>query len=111
MAFYPFAFTAVICGEYDHDLKRCKYTRETGMSFATDFSHAAKIVEEYFGTDLVAIKNLEFFEENNILFLPDAVIDEYRDSYDTYTPTYCDIKGNPIPNIEVRHNVSTCGND
>ena len=104
MAFYPFAFTAVICGEYDHDLKRCTYTRETGMSFATDFSHAAKIVEEYFGTDLVALKNLEFFEENSILFLPDAVIDEYRDAYDTYTPTYCDIKGNPI-NIEVNSNV------
>lgn len=47
-----------------------KFYLESGMSFA----EAAAILQEYYGSNLIAIKHLELFEETSVIILPRDVV-------------------------------------
>ena len=70
---YPFSYEAVFYNEDDDE-----YRLETGMSLAENYTQAAQKVEDYYGDTLMIIKNLELYEENDIITLPKSVIVEYR---------------------------------
>ncbi len=97
MSKYPFAFSAVIYFNYDNNTQKTKYVREQGMGFADSFAQAASIIENYYGSDLINIQKLELFEETDILLMPQAHIDEYRqrDLATEVIPIFhsCDVNG------------------
>lgn len=70
---YPFSFEAVFYDEDDDE-----YRLEAGMSLAENYAQAAQKVEDYYGNTLMIIKNLELYEESDIITLPTSVIAEYR---------------------------------
>jgi hypothetical protein len=84
---YPFSFVVIL--QEDEQ----EFVRETGMGFARNFADAAHLLEEYYGEDIISIKNLELYEDAPLLFLPDDVIQKYRD--DKFECTHpCDVNGN-----------------
>lgn len=70
---YPFSYEAVFYNEDDDE-----YRLECGMSLADSYAHAAQKVEDYYGDTLIMVKNLELYEESDIITLPRSVITEYR---------------------------------
>lgn len=89
---YPFAYTVQI---YD-DTK--KYCLENGISLCDSYKDAADILEQYYGSTLIAIKHLELFEESQVIILPKDALDkitECLESYDDFA-IKCDEKGKVI---------------
>ena len=70
---YPFSYEAVFYNE-DND----EYRLEAGMSLAENYAQAAQKIEDYYGNTLMIIKNLELYEESDIITLPKSIITEYR---------------------------------
>lgn len=70
---YPFSYEVVFYNEDDDE-----YRLEAGMSLAENYAQAAQKVEDYYGNTLMMIKNLELYEESDIITLPKSVITEYR---------------------------------
>ena len=85
---YPFSYEAVF---YDEDVD--EYRLEAGMSFAENYAQAAQKIEDYYGNILMIIKNLELYEENDIITLPKSVIVEYRNRRNENVSIKCDENG------------------
>ena len=65
MSKYPFTYT--IQG-YNYEDE--KYYLESGIGFCASFADAASILDKRYGDELIAVKHLELFEEDNIIALP-----------------------------------------
>ena len=78
MSMSPFSFSVVVYHGYNKDTGESNYHRQQGMGFADSFAHAAGIVENYYGSDLISIQKLELFEESDLILLPQSHIDEYK---------------------------------
>lgn len=85
---YPFSYEAVFYDEDDNE-----YRLEAGMSLAENYAQAAQKVEAYYGNTLMIIKNLELYEENDIITLPKSVIAEYRSRCCEDISVKCDENG------------------
>ena len=96
MTVYPFGFTVIIYEEYDEKTKTSKYRRESGMGLADSYMTAAQQLDNYYGEDLLAIKHLELFEENNIILLPENIMMGYAKTNFGYMGEACDVDGNLI---------------
>lgn len=95
MSMYPFSFEVVVYVGYNEETHVSDFVKESGMSFAQSFTDAAKRLEDYYGDDLTAIKDLTLYEEHSLLMLPTDVIHKYaKDEYPQ--PIKCDENGNPI---------------
>ena len=103
---FPFSFSVVYyCGEYvesscdnsDNICTKMNYIRENGMGICTSFADAMAQIEEYYGSDLMSVKNLELYEENKLILLPQKTIDEYASTDFGIVGMPCDAKGNLIP--------------
>lgn len=99
MATHPFAFTVVFYDEYDSEACENRYLRESGMGIAASYSDAMRIIENYYGTDLVTVKHLELFEENELILMHESCIKEYAKNADSSIAIPCDSGGKPIQNI------------
>ena len=99
MATYPFAFTVVFYDEYDEENHENRYRRESGMGIAGSYSDAMKSIENYYGTDLIAVKHLELFEENELILMSESCIKEYAKNVDNVSSVACDVDGNPIQSV------------
>ena len=99
MAMFPFAFTVVFYDEYDEENHENRYRRESGMGIASSYADAMRIIENYYGTDLIAVKHLELFEENELILMPEACIKEYAKNADNTNSIACDVDGNPITSV------------
>ena len=99
MATYPFAFTVVFYDEYDEENHENLYRRESGMGIAGSYSDAMKSIENYYGTDLVAVKHLELFEENELILMHESCIKEYAKNVDNVSSVACAVDGNPIQSV------------
>lgn len=64
------------------------------MSFADDFVEAAAILQEYYGSNLIAIKHLELFEETSVIVLPRDVVKKVELSDESSFALLCDDCGN-----------------
>ena len=60
------AYFVVECSGYDSDT----YT-DAGFYPATSFSEAVKHIEEFYGSELVVIKHLEFLDTNLVVMKPE----------------------------------------
>lgn len=95
MSMYPFSFEVVVYVGYNEETHVSDFVKESGMSFAQSFTDAVKRLEDYYGDDLTAIKNLTLYEEHSLIMLPTDVIRKYaKDEYPQ--PIKCDENGNPI---------------
>ena len=86
---YPFSYEAIIFFEDD----TCYYS-ETGMSFADSYADAAMTIENYYGNELVKIKELELHEQNDIILLPREAIKKYIKEGNMAFSQPCDAEGN-----------------
>ena len=67
-----------------------KFYLESGMSFA----EAATILQEYYGSNLIAIKHLELFEETSVIILPRDAVKKVEISDESSFALPCDDCGN-----------------
>lgn len=89
---YPFSFEVILYDEFDENND---YLLTSGMGFAHSYGDAADKIDKNFGNELVKIKHLELYEENDFLLLPREVIDKYaNDKYEYEIP--CDEDGNEL---------------
>lgn len=104
MSNYPFTFSVVVHHGYDQETNTSSYHRQQGMGFANSFAHAASIIENYYGSDLISIQKLELFEASDLILMPQPCVDEYRnrefsaEAYGTDISAPCDAEGNLIFN-------------
>lgn len=84
---YSFSYEVVI--SFDD-----KFYLESGMSFADDFAEAATILQEYYSSNLIAIKHLELFEETSVIILPRDVVKKVELSDESSFALPCDDCGN-----------------
>ena len=97
----PFSYEVVYCG-----LEPNTYYRESGVGFAESYSHAANQIEEFYGTDLIAIHHLELYEENHLISMSPGFAQSIFGGISK--PMKCDVNGNYISiNQEDDSNVST----
>lgn len=89
---YPFSYDVV----YYID----GYCRESGVSFCENWQDAMKILERYYGEDLVEVKSLILYEENSTIPLPRSVIKKCMEEPDTFFDNGshypCDKYGNAV---------------
>ncbi len=71
-----------------------KFYLESGMSFADSFAEAATILQEYYGSELMAIQHLELFEETSVITLPREVVKNIEVSNWESFAIPCDSHGN-----------------
>jgi hypothetical protein len=64
------------------------------MGLAENFTCAMEYIEDYYGEELIAVKHLELFEENELIILSPKVIKNYAKG--KYSGIPCDAKGNPL---------------
>lgn len=89
---FPFSYKVIWFDEFS-DNPNFKYNKDCGMGFADSYTDAARQIEDYYGNDLVTIKELTLYEENSLIILDENVIKKYAD--DKYNITHpCDEKGN-----------------
>ena len=86
---YPFSYEVILYIDTN------SYTLECGMGFAENFSDAAKQIEDYYGSDIVSIKDIYLFEDSSLMIMPRDFIKQYKNiSYVPATP--CDADGYPL---------------
>ena len=91
---YPFSYEVIVIDTLRTPHTPNHYFKECGMGLAENFTNAMEYIEDYYGEDLVAVKNLELFEENDLIILSPKVIKNY--SKGKYSGISCDAKGNPL---------------
>lgn len=107
MSTYPFSFSAVYFYEYDPNINETKYACESGMGFCNDFAEAATIISEYYGNDLISIKDLTLYEDSSVILLPAEVIHTYAtDMYHDKSMFFCNEFGDPIVEKTYKKNMS-----
>lgn len=71
-----------------------EYYIESGMSIAENYVEAAKLLTEEFGTDLMYIKDLRFFNfDTSLIKLPNSIIMSYEAGKYADTERLCDEYG------------------
>ena len=78
MSNYPFSFAVVVYHGHDKDTGESIYHSQQGMGFADSFAHAAGIIENYYGSELINIQKLELFEESDLILMPQSCINGYK---------------------------------
>ena len=91
---YPFSYEVIIIDSFNTS----NYLKECGMGLADNFTDAMEYIEDYYGEDLIAVKNLELFEESELIILSPKVIKNYAKG--KYSGIPCDVNGNPLENQE-----------
>ena len=88
---YPFVYTVQ---GYNYDEKH--YYLENGIGICEGFADAADILEKRFGSELIAIKHIELYEDDTVITLPKGTFDEVVDCLesDECFEIKCDEKGN-----------------
>jgi hypothetical protein len=71
MSKYPFTYT--IQG-YDYEDE--KYYLESGIGICESFADAANILDNRYKSELIAVKHLELYEEDNVITLPTEVFEK-----------------------------------
>ena len=51
------------------------YEEVGGLGFAPSFTAAMEKIEEFFGDDLVSVQRLDFYDKENLIFLPEENLD------------------------------------
>ena len=97
MTVYPFGFTVIVHEEYDDNTRTSTYRRESGMGLADSYMTAVQQLDNYYGEDLISIKHLELFAENNIILLPEDVMMGYSKTDFGFAGCPCDVDGNVSP--------------
>ena len=112
MSMSPFAFSVVVYHGYNKDTGESSYHRQQGMGFADSFAHAAGIVENFYGSDLISIQKLELFEDSDLILMPQACINEYKRREDgaNYEDVSkpCDAEGHLLCEMNQEANVNEC---
>ena len=83
MSKYPFSF--VVRGYNDEDET---FYEQCGMGISSGYADAVHILETRYGDELVSIKHLELYEEDDVIPMPLAmmkkIIDDYYDGEEMY---------------------------
>ena len=114
MSNYPFTFSVVVYHGYNKDTGESSYHRQQGMGFADSFSHAAGIIENFYGSELINIQKLELFEESDVILMPQACIDEYKrrefsaEAYGTDISAPCDADGHLLCEMNQEASKNEC---
>lgn len=87
---YPFTFTAII----NDPSVPSEFCRESGTGFCDSFTEAAKHIEDYYGEELITIKNLTLLEETSVIILPEETVKLYEETDYADYRTPCLINGN-----------------
>lgn len=90
---YPFSYSAIIYDKFDVKANECVYILCSGVSFADSYSQAASIVENYYGDNLIAIKEIRLYEEDEIIHLPNSIIHDFVQNSPKWEFCNCDIDG------------------
>jgi hypothetical protein len=79
MAKYPFGYQVVayMGDTFDSELP---YILDSGMGICGSYTDAMGQIEEYYGTDLVAIKYLELYAESSLIPMPMSTVECYSES-------------------------------
>lgn len=99
MSNYPFTFAVVVYHGHNKETGESIYHRQQGMGFADSFSHAAGIIENYYGSELINIQKLELYEESDLILMPQSCINEYKrrefsaEAYDHNISAPCNAEG------------------
>ena len=87
----PFSYTVVVYIDHED-----KFYRESGMSFAETWGEAAQILDTYYGKNLVSIKHLHLYEEeDSVIIGPEKAVLEYN-PYSRNFAIPCDEKGDSL---------------
>lgn len=87
----PFVYTVLY---FNGNADDNSYSRSSGLGFASSYSEAAEILEESYGVELVKIMNLELLEENELVYLPEDVLENIsKDKYWAAANKECDSSG------------------
>ena len=79
MSKYPFVYT--IQG-YDYETE--KYYLESGVGLCESFADAANILDKRYRSELIAIKLLKLFEEDNVITLPTETFEKVSEALNAY---------------------------
>lgn len=72
---YPFRFEYEICSE-DDDYKIYKLC---GLGLCESYTDAVRQIEEAEKTELIKITCIELFEQDNLIYLPKEVVNDYAE--------------------------------
>ena len=101
---YPFSFIAVIYRAFNEDKSQSEYYLESGMGFAESYVEAMQQIDNYYESDLIAVKHLELHEENDLILLPIQTIENFRKAEQGmdyhWTEVPCDFNGFPLPEVK-----------
>lgn len=75
---FPFSYK-VIWFNYFYDDPNFKCHEDCGMGLADSYADAAKQLENYYGNDLVIIKELMLYEEAPLILLNEEVVRNYSE--------------------------------
>lgn len=108
MSMYPFSYFAVYYSGIDSATNTSKYMCESGMSFCDSFAEAASIIAKRYGDDLVCIKDLILYDEDDVILLPAETIHNYAtDMFHGNVQFRCDGFGVPFnPIVEAEHEIA-----
>ena len=73
---FPFSYKVIWYNEIYKD-PDYKFSEDCGMGLADSYADAARQIEQYYGHDLVTIKELTLYEENSLIILDENVIKKY----------------------------------
>lgn len=54
------------------------YSEVCGLGLANTYTEAANYLENYFGDELISIDNITLLEDENLIFLPKKVVEDYK---------------------------------
>ena len=87
---FPFSYKVIwFDGFYDDPNFKCN--EDCGMGLADSYADAARQIEDYYGGDLVIIKELMLYEEAPLIRLDEDVIKNYAE--EKYNPKLCNEHG------------------
>lgn len=72
---YPFRFEYETCSREDD----YKTHRLYGLGLCENYTDAVRQIEETEKTDLVKITCIELFEQDNLIYLPKEVVEDYAE--------------------------------
>lgn len=90
MTHYPFAYTVLLSEEDEKN----KYKKESGLGICSSFTHAMELIENYYSVDLIAVKDLELFEESPVMPMPHEFVQNYKNTVFADYAIPCDSNGN-----------------
>ena len=88
---FPFSYKLVAYDEAEKAYSLCE-----GMGLCNSYTQAMQYIEDYYGKDIVSIKNLKLYEENNLILLPPSAIEQYVKTAGFFEIP-CSEDGTPIP--------------